>query len=103
RRRHTRFSRDWSSDVCSSDLVERHAGPAPVVDLGAQRDIGFGIAVVIDTLLEVVGGQSLAGAPASGILPAHGLILHIHAGDRPQIGRASCRERVLMYGVVVSI
>src|SRR5690606_40730484 len=21
-RRHTRFSRDWSSDVCSSDLVE---------------------------------------------------------------------------------
>src|SRR5690606_40936099 len=23
RRRHTRFSRDWSSDVCSSDLVGR--------------------------------------------------------------------------------
>src|SRR5690606_39710018 len=23
RRRHTRFSRDWSSDVCSSDLVDR--------------------------------------------------------------------------------
>src|SRR2546429_3967627 len=23
RRRHTRCSRDWSSDVCSSDLVER--------------------------------------------------------------------------------
>src|SRR5690606_40140563 len=22
RRRHTRFSRDWSSDVCSSDLVK---------------------------------------------------------------------------------
>src|SRR5690606_39796547 len=22
RRRHTRFSRDWSSDVCSSDLVD---------------------------------------------------------------------------------
>src|SRR5690606_40934023 len=22
RRRHTRFSRDWSSDVCSSDLVQ---------------------------------------------------------------------------------
>src|SRR5690606_40647478 len=26
RRRHTRFSRDWSSDVCSSDL------PAPATD-----------------------------------------------------------------------
>src|SRR5690606_39603528 len=23
RRRHTRFSRDWSSDVCSSDLVNK--------------------------------------------------------------------------------
>src|SRR5436309_9185919 len=26
RRRHTRFSRDWSSDVCSSDLTPRGAG-----------------------------------------------------------------------------
>src|SRR5690606_40061077 len=25
RRRHTRFSRDWSSDVCSSDLVSATA------------------------------------------------------------------------------
>src|SRR5690606_40554185 len=25
RRRHTRFSRDWSSDVCSSDLVLKPA------------------------------------------------------------------------------
>src|SRR5690606_20719942 len=24
RRRHTRFSRDWSSDVCSSDLYGKH-------------------------------------------------------------------------------
>src|SRR5690606_40302390 len=27
RRRHTRFSRDWSSDVCSSDLSPRQLGP----------------------------------------------------------------------------
>src|SRR5690606_41094477 len=26
RRRHTRFSRDWSSDVCSSDLYYRTGG-----------------------------------------------------------------------------
>src|SRR5690606_41185169 len=26
RRRHTRFSRDWSSDVCSSDLVFKRGG-----------------------------------------------------------------------------
>src|SRR5690606_40444464 len=39
RRRHTRFSRDWSSDVCSSDL---HAGRA--VTLGGlivQRQVLF--------------------------------------------------------------
>src|SRR5690606_39903366 len=28
RRRHTRFSRDWSSDVCSSDLPSRQSGRA---------------------------------------------------------------------------
>src|SRR5690606_30935061 len=28
RRRHTSFSRDWSSDVCSSDLNPRVVGPA---------------------------------------------------------------------------
>src|SRR5690606_39402357 len=30
RRRHTRFSRDWSSDVCSSDLLSGgNSGPLP--------------------------------------------------------------------------
>src|SRR5690606_40146746 len=29
RRRHTRFSRDWSSDVCSSDLPPRPVWPMP--------------------------------------------------------------------------
>src|SRR5690606_39595357 len=32
RRRHTRFSRDWSSDVCSSDLFP----DAAIVDLAEQ-------------------------------------------------------------------
>src|SRR5690606_40678738 len=30
RRRHTRFSRDWSSDVCSSDLSQLCPAPAKV-------------------------------------------------------------------------
>src|SRR5690606_39852920 len=29
RRRHTRFSRDWSSDVCSSDLLPLHPNQRP--------------------------------------------------------------------------
>src|SRR3712207_8919484 len=32
RRRHTRYWRDWSSDVCSSDLQPAHVGPATAVE-----------------------------------------------------------------------
>src|SRR5690606_39893168 len=32
RSRHTRFSRDWSPDVCSSDLELRDPDPPPRVD-----------------------------------------------------------------------
>src|SRR5690606_40777989 len=39
RRRHTRFSRDWSSDVCSSDLSLAHTStslPASAVGAGVK-------------------------------------------------------------------
>src|SRR6266550_9015295 len=36
RRRHTRCSRDWSSDVCSSDLADR---PAELRGIGANQAI----------------------------------------------------------------
>src|SRR5690606_39543911 len=41
RRRHTRFSRDWSSDVCSSDL-------AVVVGVSGGVLLGF----VVDALIQ---------------------------------------------------
>src|SRR5690606_40846250 len=47
RRRHTRFSRDWSSDVCSSDLV------SPGVE--AREIAGF----VANQALEGVSGEEL--------------------------------------------
>src|SRR6266498_1256553 len=38
RRRHTRCGRDWSSDVCSSDLLREHAAAAdPVAALSDQE------------------------------------------------------------------
>src|SRR5690606_35550464 len=45
RRRHTRFSRDWSSDVCSSDLgiAQRHAPFLVVVGL-VERILGTPVA-----------------------------------------------------------
>src|SRR5690606_40893762 len=44
RRRHTRFSRDWSSDVCSSDLGlvlgEEAAGLADALTAGIEVGLG---------------------------------------------------------------
>src|SRR5690625_7145565 len=66
RRRHTRWPRDWSSDVCSSDL--------------GLRD---GINVVI-------------------ALTLYGIALLVRS-VADEIGRASCRERVEISGVAVSV
>src|SRR6266704_5224202 len=33
RRRHTRSKRDWSSDVCSSDLLPKATSPGPTADV----------------------------------------------------------------------
>src|SRR5207302_8317843 len=38
RRRHTRFSRDWSSDVCSSDLIARGFTPMSADEMQALRE-----------------------------------------------------------------
>src|SRR5690606_8804572 len=52
RRRHTRFSRDWSSDVCSSDLspderrevyAELREGLRPVLDHAAERGVKLAV------------------------------------------------------------
>src|SRR5690606_40293582 len=50
RRRHTRFSRDWSSDVCSSDLAAKAAGAARTTIWGpggvaTEAETAFGFAL----------------------------------------------------------
>src|SRR5216684_5357906 len=40
RRRHTRCSRDWSSDVCSSDLADDAVIRKAAPDEGAHRRLG---------------------------------------------------------------
>src|SRR5206468_9226931 len=94
-RRHTISDRDWSSDVCSSDLVQGlHTGPEN------PRAIFFNDAVTVGYI---------RGAPLVELAvhdPRQGVILYTIDQksqarvqfDRPssclQIGRASCRERV---------
>src|SRR5690606_40952926 len=43
RRRHTRFSRDWSSDVCSSDLVSY---PREPVDAEADETRAYAMSLI---------------------------------------------------------
>src|SRR5690606_40874219 len=94
RRRHTRFSRDWSSDVCSSDLVgsrrsvtaplcaecaravRRRATPKALVIRHGDADVPY---------FSVPAEQSVWSATGFGAL-------------RSEIGRASCRESVLVAG-----
>src|SRR5690606_39312729 len=88
RRRHTSFSRDWSSDVCSSDLGG---------DLRAQAAVTA--ARGIQAAGEIVCGDHLEagwGIKAGGDVIADGAIRvgeGIEAGGRIlEIGRATCRE-----------
>src|SRR2546422_3318398 len=64
RRRHTRCSRDWSSDVCSSDLV----GVRELIRVRTEKNAGRQIFAPIDydKVLPVMGGMS--GADISVIL-----------------------------------
>src|SRR5690606_39684337 len=51
RRRHTRFSRDWSSDVCSSDLImasEGGVGPIAPENVKAKGRLEPGKMFLID-------------------------------------------------------
>src|SRR5690606_40140557 len=94
-RRHTRFSRDWSSDVCSSDLgLIASLGVALLLNqnvrgLSLWRVLFYLPAVLpaIATLLLWRWIFSSTGLLNSTLTPLYRL-----AGI--EIGRASCRERV---------
>src|SRR5947209_10666020 len=53
RRRHTRYWRDWSSDVCSSDLDTQHG----IIEIAGDLD---GESAVIEGLGELAVGDSAA-------------------------------------------
>src|SRR2546429_5127111 len=83
RRRHTRCSRDWSSDVCSSDLNELSAEEK--ASLVRWKEELAALRAELSRPVPVAHGLQEGGVPESA-----------HAGihDVQEIGRASCRERV---------
>src|SRR2546422_9973922 len=78
RRRHTRCSRDWSSDVCSSDLARHLHG---ILDFLAE----------IHPAAHDAGHDDLA-------LGGLGRLGHERERLRPEIGRASCGKSVDLGG-----
>src|SRR5699024_1538129 len=80
RRRHTRSKRDWSSDVCSSDLPTFHPHactyvetPAEIDELLARTDVGL----TLDTGHLILGG----GDPLTGLRRWARRIDHLHLKD----------------------
>src|SRR5206468_7262065 len=81
RRRHTRSDRDWSSDVCSSDLDQFGSYAGPPARRSDPTSCPRGLSL----------NRAQPRAAGSGSDQASG-----GAGDQPgssEIGRASCRER----------
>src|SRR5690606_40381465 len=101
--RHTRFSRDWSSDVCSSDLPKFNAisvAGAHFRDAGANavQEMAFTLAdgvTYCDTVIER-GRMTI-----DQFAPQISFFFYTHGDFFEEIGRASCRERVWITVVAV--
>src|SRR3546814_2040092 len=86
---------DWSSDVCSSDLV----GAGRRVGGGGQRD-GLAAADLHAELAEQQIFRTEVMPPlrdAMGLVDGQQLDVRAREQRRRQLGRASCRERVCQY------
>src|SRR3546814_2148020 len=93
---------DWSSDVCSSDLLPFHAPSwwrmEPELNRhGSGHQCRSSAAAVVAVAIAAVGGDGTAG----GFTAQAGCVMlgdyPRHRGGDLQIGRASCRERVCQY------
>src|SRR5207302_7626354 len=93
RRRHTRFSRDWSSDVCSSDLN------------ALEEKLNIDNQNIRQFFENFMTARTLIAQARSQLYPTVGASLSYSASrsssnltnapsaNTGQIGRASCRER----------
>src|SRR5690606_40455747 len=92
RRRHTRFSRDWSSDVCSSDLE--------------MRVLRLDEALELERVIRVRGGAApgTAEAPGPGAGTAPGdagrELLALGPPELVRLGLVSNRGRVVVAGAL---
>src|SRR5207253_5422854 len=94
-RRHTRWPRDWSSDVCSSDLdVMDRSIPQPRSELSKYAPRIITIQIPVDKIGDIIGPK---GKTIRSIQEQTGAEINVDDTGLvtiSEIGRASCRERV---------
>src|SRR5690606_39674091 len=93
RRRHTRFSRDWSSDVCSSDLGEMGMDPGAAFQYINKYTLGTGLTVGDDREVKTKISQASLANPDITWEKQKTYNLGFESEFFNKIGRASCRER----------
>src|SRR5690606_41202003 len=93
RRRHTRFSRDWSSDVCSSDLLNTVLSFGKVNSQLQEQFLMLGY----DDLKPIQYFKENLNPWWKDASPGQTIEMQLDL----EIGRASCRERVRVSGRVV--
>src|SRR5207253_4089067 len=97
--RHTRWPRDWSSDVCSSDLAFILDGDHVRVTRDEEK-LGLNSSITNDLVVEgaVVKRDRLLHEEGKGFRVAMATLDGGRIGIAAQeIGRASCRERGLVW------
>src|SRR5205814_3178558 len=94
RRRHTRCLSDWSSDVCSSDLLHLLKKEDEATKLIAAYRIGQFDKKQFNDFYQPLGADSQYVAILAREFPDRMKKLPPTEFEKAQIGRASCRERV---------
>src|SRR5690606_39306956 len=93
RRRHTRFSRDWSSDVCSSDLLQPGGQLARALRVVGDVEHAFG-----PTRQALQPARNTGGGDAGDDGPVRQRQVQGAQGGDGEIGRAAGRGRVELAG-----
>src|SRR5207302_5548809 len=99
---HTRFSRDWSSDVCSSDLRQSIKDSRLPANSPADSNMSYRLVCAAQTFASVIEELRNAAHSANGFArQIHSVFLYSNgdAAGAEKIGRASCREGVWSAGV----
>src|SRR5690606_3694615 len=89
RRRHTRFSHDWSSDVCSSDLIATLVGSYLYADLPAWSEwLPFAVLYVLLEMFTVEVNDRQFQSSSIMVVMTAGVIFAIQPGSDAMFGMA---------------